>query len=297
MGSNKETLLDVLSVPEDENSYYPEAINDELINSKIPVDKMDSNLGRVYYERSALEENRNYFYSVTTIIDVLDKGIGFARWLGNSLSYDHAQEYAEKAATVGNIVHALLMYLTWGRDIDTDNGFYDTKSGQILPIQNNVKKRLLGVLKFYDDLKPEVMASELSLYNNRTYKKNFVYPFAGQVDLVAKIDGKIWMIDYKTGKEYKHSHELQLTAYKILWDALYGSEFGKIDNLACLYLSDGWRKGPTYKLAEYDFVPEIWYKVYDLFVYLYGKKGALSSPKFKPEYPNIYTLNNKESIK
>ena len=44
MGSNKETLLDVLSVPEDENSYYPEAINDELINSKIPVDKMDSNL-------------------------------------------------------------------------------------------------------------------------------------------------------------------------------------------------------------------------------------------------------------
>ena len=265
--------------------------NPELLTSKIPVDKADAHLGRVYYAKSDLEEDRSYFYSVTTIIDCLDKGVGFARWLGNSLSYDHAMEYANEAATVGNMVHAYLMYLVWGEEIDTSKGFYDNNTHQVLPVKNAVKKRLLGFLKFYNELKPNVLATELSLYNDRSYRSKHIYPFAGQVDLVADIGKEKWLIDYKTGKEYKHSHELQLTAYKILWDSLYGAEYGNIDKLACLYLSDGWRKGPTYKLVKYDFVPELWYKTYDLFCYLNGKNGTAAKPRFKKDFPNIYNLN------
>ena len=64
--------------------------------------------------------------------------------------------------------------------------------------------------------------------------------------------------------------------------------------MACLYLSDGWRKKPTYKLKKYNFVPDEWYKTYEMFCYLHGKDGYVEKSKFKKEFTNIYTLKPKE---
>ena len=92
------------------------------------------------------------------------------------------------------------------------------------------------------------------------------------------------------GSDVSESSQLpQLTAYKILWDSLYGEEHGKIDKLACLHLADTWRKKPTYKLKEYDFDPEAWYNTLDLFKWLHPVQ-----PKFVDELPTIYELKKEK---
>ena len=282
--------LDQELVEEVQESYHTELFNDDLIHPIILSDRDDSIVGRVYYSREEIDRLKGCFYSVTTIIDkVLDKGKGFYMWLGNSPSYESAMEYGDKAATTGNIVHALIMYLVWGETIDTTKGFFDVRKHKLLPIGNEVKKRLMGFLTFCEELSPEIIATELSLYNNRKHRDKYTYEFAGTGDLFCRINGELWLVDVKTGKEYKHSHELQLTAYKILWDSLYGSEYGKIDQIGCLYLSDGWRKKPTYKLKKYNFVPDSWYLTLDLFKYLFPEE-----PRFRQEFPNTYSLKGEQ---
>ena len=268
-----------------EDAYHDAVINDQLIQSKIYADKGNFQLGRAYYRRTKEIVKKGVFWSVTTIIEnTIDKGYGFAKWLGDSPSHQHAMDYADKAATVGNIVHALVMFLIWGEEVDTSKGFYDLRKQVKFPIGNKVKKRLMGFMQFCEDLKPELLATELSLYNEYKHNDKYRYEFAGQGDLFCRIDDKLYLIDVKTGKDYK-THALQLTAYKILWDSLYGEEHGKIDKLACLHLADTWRKKPTYKLKEYDFDPEAWYNTLDLFKWLHPVQ-----PKFVDELPTIYEL-------
>tara|TARA_Y100000593_G_scaffold95130_1_gene200446 strand:- start:15368 stop:15736 length:369 start_codon:yes stop_codon:yes gene_type:complete len=106
-----------------QKASYPDLPN-ELITSKTPIKRLDTPHGRVYYGIDQEEGKRTYIYSSTTILDnTLTKGIGFNMWLGNANSYKDAMEYGKERAEVGSITHALCMYLIWGYEIDTDNGF------------------------------------------------------------------------------------------------------------------------------------------------------------------------------
>ena len=82
------------------------------LETKYKVDKVDIN-GRWYFPKDKKDHLTFYFPSVTTILGVVDKGEGFHRWLGNSLSYDHAMDYGNAAAQVGSITHAYIMELLW----------------------------------------------------------------------------------------------------------------------------------------------------------------------------------------
>ena len=245
----------------------------------------DSLHRRWYYKETKKDDLSFYFPSVTTILSAVDKGEGFHRWLGNSLSYDHAMEYGGKAAQTGSIVHAYIMQLLWGNKIDTKIDFVDEygESSKPVPVGNAVNKRLMGFIEFIKEYQPEPIANEISLYNPMVRKKQFVYPWAGQVDQVYKIDGKNWMFDVKTGKEYD-IHGLQLTAYKLLWDSLFPEE--PIQELAALYLPDGWRKKPTFKVKKYSFDPEMWLNVLDLWTWI----NKNPKPKFKAEFQTEFQI-------
>ena len=157
----------------------------------------------------------------------------------------------------------------------------------IIPIPDEVKLRLQAFLDFCHEHNPRSIATEISLYcDDLNDEGELMFPWAGTADNVMEIDGKIWLIDIKTGKAYK-SHELQLTSYKILWDHIYGDELGKIDILACLYLNS---KG-KFKVKKYKFVPEAWFNLYEMFEYVIKDgKGNLPKIKEKAELPNIYSL-------
>ena len=268
-------------------------INEFPLESKIPTETLDLSNGRFYSQRNVKKKSdKIYLPSVTTILKVINKGDGFDRWLGNSLSYKHAMDYANEAATIGSIVHALCMRLLWGESIDTTKGFYDEYTEKDHRLDNRVNKRLIGFCNFIEDLKPVVVANELSLFNPRKYRKEILYPYAGQVDQVYKIDGKFIMCDIKTGAEYA-THGLQLTAYKLIWDGLF-PEY-KIDEIWGLYLSDSWIK-KTYKIKKYTFEPEEWLTAVDLFKWSKGAKNL--EPRFRKEVETKFelNLNNEELI-
>tara|TARA_Y100000593_G_C4310942_1_gene338315 strand:+ start:948 stop:1784 length:837 start_codon:yes stop_codon:yes gene_type:complete len=248
--------------------------------------RLDSSVGRWYaYEREKLGV---YFPSVTTVLGALNKGKGFEMWLGNSPSYEHAMEYGLEAAHIGSIVHYYIFILLEGSSVDTKQEFIDEETGEKTKTGRKVNKRLEGFVKFYEDHKPTLLANEVTLFNEAKYKKEYLFPWAGQADQVYEIDGKIVMCDNKTGKSYD-SHGLQLTAYKLLWDSLFPDK--KIDELWGLYLSDKWIKKP-YTIKKYKFEPEMWLNVLDVWLWQNnGSRLKIPQPKQPKPETTFFELN------
>jgi len=256
---------------------------------KYKVKRQDTGIGRVY--RLDDGEQKADIYSVTTVLNVIDKGIGFHKWLGNSPSYGLAMDYANKRAEIGTMVHAFCSMLSWGMEVNTSNGWEDRNFTKHT-VLDEAKKRLLGFIDFFKEERPVMLASEIMLFNPKQMEGGLQYPFAGTADMVylGTKDNKpdMVMCDIKTGKEYPKLHALQLTGYKLLWDSLYGDEQGNIDSLKGLYLRDN----GNYKLIDYPFSPSAFYECVSLFEYMSTtlKTGRWPTVKDKPELPNVFSL-------
>ena len=255
---------------------------------------MDFKGNRYYYNKSEkVAKNRDYLMSVTTWIGALSKGVGFDMWLGNASSYKDAMQYANERAMVGNMVHAMCMWLIWGKEVDTSYGFYDDNTMRIKVVPEEAKRRLIAFIEFVDEYKPTPIATELSLYNNaKDENGDILFPYAGTADQIMMIDGETWLIDIKTGKEWPKDQQLQLTAYKMLYDGLYSDITGPIDKLACLYLT----KTGKYKLKAFKFVPEAWDDLIEIGKYHFSDmRGTLPKVKEKEELPTKYSLKREEN--
>ena len=259
--------------------------DNEQITSKMPTKTLDFKGNRYYTQRKLKKgETADFIMSVTTWLNCASKGIGFDKWLGNSSNYAAAMKYANDRALIGTMTHALVMYMTWGKKVDTSIGFYDNDSGKIVPVPNEVKRRLGGYIDFFDEHSPVPIATELSLFD-----PGFAY--AGTMDQLMMIDGKLWQIDIKTGAEYPKSQRLQLTAYKILYDALYADITGPIDTLACLFL----KTNGKYKLVKHKFEPDAWDSLLDYGHYHFSDlTGKMPKVKIEEELPTIYTLKGED---
>ena len=270
---------------------WPLPENDQ-ITSKIPTKSMDFKGNRYYYNKAEEDpKNRDYLMSVTTWLNVLSKGIGFNMWLGNATSFKDAMSYANERALIGNQVHAMCMWLIWGRSVDTSIGWFDADDNKIKPIPDESKLRLSAFIDFVDQYKPIPIATEISLYTNEKDKDQIMFPFAGTADQIMMIDGETWLIDIKTGAEYKKEQQLQLTAYKILYDHLYGGITGTIDQVACLYLTTRGK----FRLKKYKFVPEAWNDLLRIGEYYFSDmRGGMPKVMEKEKLPIIYTLKEEE---
>ena len=266
------------------------------VEPKYFVKRQDTPAGRVYRYTDDDQANNADIYSVTTVLNSIDKGVGFHKWLGNSPSYELAMEYGNKRAELGTMVHAFCSMLSWGMKVDTSSGWQD-RNFVSHPVPDEAKKRLLGFIDYFKQERPIMIASEIMLFNPKKMENDYAYPFAGTADMVylTSKDNKPQMVlcDIKTGKEYPKQHALQLTAYKILWDSLYGNEQGNIDVLKVLYLRDNGK----YKLVEYPFVPDDFYSCVGIFEYLTTSLKTRRWPiiKDKVELPSVFTLDMENS--
>lgn len=68
-----------------------------------------------------------------------------------------------------------------------------------------------GYLKWRETVDIEVVETEMQLVSEE-------FQFGGTPDCVARIDGELCMLDWKTSKRVYLDHLIQLAAYKILWD-------------------------------------------------------------------------------
>ena len=84
---------------------------------------------------------------------------------------------------------------------------------------------------------PEPVAQE-------TMVSNLPLWYAGRIDLLAHIDGELWLVDYKTSSATSHHYGCQLAGYRLALQT-HGIN---VDRAGCLYLS----ANRSWTMVEYD---------------------------------------------
>ena len=272
-----------------DSDYTPKG--DSLkIQNQLFIARKDTSVGRAYYNMGAEDNERDYIYSATTILNVLDKGYGFKSWL--KLNGHKCDDIMNEAADKGTFIHVCNSILAAGEDLPSNIKIKNTRTGEDEEITPKIAKNIEAFIKFYRENNPVIMGIEIMLYDVEL-------PFAGTVDYIMVLKDKkdpskprLSIVDLKTGKEYPKFHELQLTCYKMLFDKIYGGKFGEIDDLYCLYTRDT----GNYTLKKYKYCPEEWTSCVHLFHYMNSNaRGKMPTIKEDAEYPEYYTLKEEKN--
>ncbi len=150
--------------------------------------------------------------SVTWISGYWPKGIGFYKWLADK-GWDEAEAAKQAAGDKGSRVHLAIEKILKGEEFRIDTKVEDKSrsSEQDAAFSELTYEELLCVKSFIDwrnEAKPEVIAIETTIFSD-------IHGYAGTVDLVCRIDGVPYVIDFKTSKQVWKEHELQISAYRV----------------------------------------------------------------------------------
>ena len=213
---------------------------------------------RRWYSRG---ESNNWKPSVTTVIgETCAKGKHFEEWLmKNGLN---AITVRDESARKGTKVHEYIEMLLDDSEIKVDDEF--------------TQKSLMSFEKFYYEVKPDVVEKELFLYHKDI-------PWAGTPDIIANVNGRLSLVDIKTG-DYRKTHEIQQLMYKELWNTIFPDN--PILDMYGLYIKGKWMKEPSYGFRKFK-DSNIHHKVYDLWCFLnfpYGKPWPKKKPQLKKEF-------------
>ena len=225
---------------------------------KMSVERLDA--GRRWYRRG----KSNWKPSVTTVIgETCAKGKFFDEWLmKNGLN---AEKIRDESAARGTAVHENIELLLDGEELVIDNEF--------------IQKSLMSFEKWYKEICPQVVGKELFLYHKDI-------PWAGTPDIIAEINGRLSIIDIKTG-DYRKSHEIQQLMYKDLWNSIFPTH--RVKDIYGLYVKGKWIKEPSYGFRKFKTDTDMHDKVYELWCFLnfpYGKPW----PKQKAKLKEVFTL-------
>ena len=187
--------------------------------------------------------------SVTTVISQTqeaDKAASLQRWR-DKVGHEEAKRITQEAAARGTAMHLYLEKYCLGE------GYLDmTDTG-------NVAKRMAEIIvdKGIDHRIDEIYGTEATMY----------YPglYAGSVDLVARLDGEIAIIDFKqTNKpkqrEWIGDYFLQMAAYGMAHDYVYGTEINKGVIMMCSkdnYYQEFLIEGKEYRTAKHGFLKRL----------------------------------------
>ena len=144
----------------------------------------------------------------------------------------------------------------------------------------------MSLSKLFYYIKPSVICQEIFLYHKDL-------PWAGTPDIVAEVDGRLSIIDIKTG-DYRKSHEIQQLMYKDLWNKIFPE--CPIQNIYGLYVKGKWMKEPTYGYRKFNIDNTIHKNVYRLWCFLnfpYGKP----KPKAKAKLKEVFKLGPSENTR
>ncbi len=230
-------------------------------------------------ERFYTLDNETFYPSVTTVLNVYPKGFGYQDWI-KQVGYNAdivMRQAAEQGTNVHNAIEAFLngQELTW---------IVDGKENYTLKEWKMITK----FMEFYDRyLTPdgcEVLDIERTLFSNKM-------KLGGTLDLSCRIFGENWIIDHKTSNNLYITNEMQLAAYKEMYEE---NTDRKVDRYGILWLNSSHRsvkefQGKGWVLKECT-------KSHDHNLKLYGHTRALwdqENPNYRPanlEFKNTYKL-------
>jgi hypothetical protein len=218
-----------------------------------------------FYQRKA----KTFYPSVTYVLSYFPKGKFFENWMKD---VGHNSDIiARKAADEGTETHEAIEKFLNGEELIWIDEYGKAKYNLI------VWQMILRFADFWNTIKPRLIATEQHIFSDE-------YKYAGTIDLVVEIEGKIWLLDIKTSNSLHTSYDLQLAAYAQAWNENFDTP---IENTGIIWLKsssrgadksgkkiqgDGWAlKSPhnTYQDNLQSFL-----KVYDIF--------KLENPDMKP---------------
>ena len=145
--------------------------------------------------------------SVTWVAGFWPKGVQFYKWLADK-GWDEAEAAKSAAGDKGSKVHLAIEMILNGEEFRIDTRVLNKSTGQMEELSY---EELLCVKSFCDwrkDVNPEILVAETTVFSE-------INGYAGTVDLVCKIEGVPYVIDFKTSKQVWREHELQVSAYRV----------------------------------------------------------------------------------
>ena len=179
-------------------------------------------LDRRVYQRS----EGVYYPSVTTILQYMPKNKFFEMWLKDV--GHNADLIMRRAGKEGTQVHEAIETLLEGEELHWMDDYGNAKYNE------KVWEMINKFVDFWTTCKPELISTEEFVYSDE-------YRYAGTADLVCKLDGEVWLIDFKTSNSLHKSYDLQLASYA---KALKESKGIEIERTGILWLKSS-KRGPS----------------------------------------------------
>jgi hypothetical protein len=143
--------------------------------------------------------------SVTTLLEAYPKGDSFNLWLKQVGM--NASQILKDAGEIGSNVHSGIdQYVKSG-----ELSYLSSDGRELFKWEEWVL--ICKAMEFFTIYKPEVIVHEFSFASEE-------FGFGGTIDIICKIKGETWLIDYKSGNNIYESHYLQLAAYAKAWEFL-----------------------------------------------------------------------------
>jgi len=157
--------------------------------------------------------------SVTALLDAYPKGAAYTMWLKQTGM--NASQILKEAGELGSEVHnAIDLFAKQGElsYLSADGKDMYTWSAWEL---------ICKAMEFFQMAQPEIIAHEFSFANDEL-------GYGGTIDMVCRLNGAIWLIDYKSGNAVYESHFLQIAAYAKAWNLLNPQH--KVERTGILHL-------------------------------------------------------------
>jgi hypothetical protein len=222
----------------------------EFLENSIKVNtgeltRVDADGERYYYT-----EEYGVLPSVTTVLsNTLPKGVGITDYQIKMGAGDPAQ--AKEALRIeseqGTLMHIILseFLIAGSYDFDSLNDRieeYMQKKNIPWSLHGKwvafMKKAILSFHQFVRDKNLKPLAVEVPIVSKKG--------FAGTIDIIARINDVVSMVDMKKSAHFFETHALQLAFYKDAWNEVSNSPVEKVYN----WRPKNFRKEPSYELKD-----------------------------------------------
>ena len=215
------------------------AANNKGTEKSVPINfnynEDNMSYAQTAYGRVYMDSDGNLYPSASTIPSYgIPKPPYLIKWLveRSNGDYDKFLNLQSWESRLGSAVHNLCEQWLLGNKIDLTsndvNDYCDT-TGVIAPLDGviQIRKAVQAFIAFWELNQPELISTEQLVWGqSKDDDGNIIYPFAGRIDIVARIDGKIWILDIKTSKTVADviNYQVQLGIYKLLYEDMTGEE-------------------------------------------------------------------------
>ena len=154
-------------------------------------------------KKTGLPTSYEYFPSVTWITGYYPKGIGFMKWLA-SKGWDEAEAIKVAAGDKGSKVHLATEAIELGKEISIREHLPNKTTGNMEELTVEEIDCIVSFRDWLDEVQPETLMTECCVFGE---------DYAGTIDRIYRIDGRIWILDLKTSKSLWPEHTLQISGY------------------------------------------------------------------------------------